>query len=505
MSDSSSRSSKSTESGGSSSSSNDEDEKSSSSNSSASSESESHSNDKKAAPKNEKVEVKAPVKSKDESSKSSSEKSKSESESESSSEKPAPKKTKEEPAKKQQPKKKQENESSDSESENTPPKKKSTEAPPKKKAEDKPTKDTKQKESKSKPKAKEDKTKKETKPKESKPEPPPPAAPQKDEPKTDRYGWQIEKKHISKKEKKRLEAESIKEREREGKWQMMISNWKVWMKKRPKKIHQRVKKGIPDAWRMMAWKYLLDPESIDNPEREPIQHYLDLGTPRCDNVIVVDIPRTMPTVTMFTKDDVRRSLGNVLRAYSNMDTELDYLQGMGFTAAFLLAYMDETSAFWCFKNLMNGPNHRLRDFYLNEFGGLRQLNIVWDAMLKDKFPKVHKNLIAKNIDHLIYTPSWYLTAFLNLGFSHVFKLRLFDRYICYGTRALVSLGLTIVEMNLDNLESGPMEVVIPILQNPVASKRMKNWRRVIDHWDKNFLREKQYKKYFKKTGVEYIP
>lgn len=330
-------------------------------------------------------------------------------------------------------------------------------------------------------------------------------------PKTDRFGWAIEDdEQVPTKRNKKLEKEeNQKEKERESKWIYMMKkeNWKKFFDKKGKYrkvLERRVKKGIPDCLRSRAWRLILDPHAVDNPNRPTIDSYYDKGVPQCDYVIRVDIPRTMPRVPMFTRKDVRISLYRVLRAYSNADPELGYYQGMAFSAALLMSYMDETNAFWSFVGLMKGKNHKLRDFYDNSFTKLKEVNKVWDYLLLKKFKDVHDNLKKNNIEHLLYTTSWFLCAFMNINFETALKLRIFDRFTLFGTRALISFGATIVDMNKVELAKGTFDVVIPILQNPHSTPAMKNWRQIIKVYDKNFLTQKEYKHYFKKAGVKYF-
>ena len=151
---------------------------------------------------------------------------------------------------------------------------------------------------------------------------------------------------------------------------------------------------------------------------------------------------------------------------------------------------------------MKGKEHKLREFYDNNFTRLKEINKVWDLLLVKKFKDVHDNLKRNNIEHLLYTTSWFLCAFMNINFDTNLRLRIFDRFTLFGTRALMSFGLTIVDMNRADLATGAFDVVIPILQNPHLSAPMKNWRDIIKVYDKDFISKKDFKKYFKKAGVK---
>lgn len=330
---------------------------------------------------------------------------------------------------------------------------------------------------------------------------------------TDRYGWAIEEnseppKHT--KSKKKLEKERNREQLREAKWLYMMKkeNWDLFYNpkgKHRKVLERRVMKGIPDGVRSVAWRLILDPESISNPSRPTVEYYHDIAIPQCDHVIRVDIPRTMPRVPIFARTDIRTSLYVILRAYSNLDRELDYFQGMGFIAAILVSYMDETSAFWSFEKIMRGPLHMLRNFFLREFKGLHDINLVWDQLLKNKFPTVYRNISSHNVQTMLYTPIWFLTCFMAVDFQPALKLRIFDRFALFGTRAIISFGATIIDLHKQELSIGQADKLIQILNHPQSNPKITDLDNVFKHYDKNFISKRDYDKYCKKAGFDPIP
>ena len=327
--------------------------------------------------------------------------------------------------------------------------------------------------------------------------------------KVDRYGFMVTGEiHISKHEKEIQKEESIKEAERELKWIAMTKSVKDWENFSPRIIHRRIKKGIPDCMRQRAWQLLLDPKGTDPKtlsKRKSIQHYVELGRKECCNTIEVDLLRTMPQMVFFTERRSIDSLRNLLHAYSNYDDELGYTQGMGFYAAMLLCYMEETQAFWCFANMMKGKDHLLRNFFLPEFPSLNKLTSIWDYYLKTKFPKISKRLEEIGVMPIMYVPSWFMCNFLNSSFPLVLRLRIFDCYLAFGTRSIFSFAITIVKMYKKELLTMPMENIVPLLQRPAEQKRMKDWRLVYQNWQENFLTKKQYRDLFTKTKIKFIP
>ena len=288
----------------------------------------------------------------------------------------------------------------------------------------------------------------------------------------------------------------------------MINDWRTFSTtKKISKLHERILKGIPDSIRPTAWRLIIDPDTqhINFEDRPSVESYVSLGRLKCCDIIEVDLDRTLPQVEMFANKSVKNSLRNILQGYSNADPELGYTQGMAFSAGMLLSYMDEYTAFWCFHKLMSSPRYGFREYFLQGFPKLISINKVWDVILKQKYLKIALHCQKEGIDYMVYTPSWFLTAFLNLSFPPVFKLMLFDRYITFGSRSLLSFGLVIISRHKDLLLKLPFEELLPILQKPNESERMFDWRYVIKKWDEHWISEKDYKNYFIKAGVNYFP
>lgn len=328
--------------------------------------------------------------------------------------------------------------------------------------------------------------------------------------KVDRYGW-IQTKEPSSKEKKLLEAELAKEEERTKKWKKMMSKkkWPYYQTRRGfRVVKERTIKGIPNDVRAKAWYLLLNGSDGNKNNRKTVQEYFDQGIPSVEHTIRVDIPRTMPNVPEFLKTETRQKLYRILRAYSNASGGGGYFQGMGFHAAVYLLYMkDEEKAFWCLYNLMMGDKHKVKDLFENEFSGLKVMNSVWEILLEKKFKHVYQKLKDLMVDPMIYTPSWFLCAFLDLDFPPVLRLRIIDRLIVFGSRQILSLALAVIDLNQETLSArnAQMDTVLPLLQNPTTAKTMKDWREIVKRWDKHYLSKKDYSALFKKAGLKEIP
>merc|ERR1712129_534548 len=70
-------------------------------------------------------------------------------------------------------------------------------------------------------------------------------------------------------------------------------------------------------------------------------------------LIKVDAPRTFPDTLAFD-EEYRDSMIQILCAYSNLNTEVGYCQGMNFVVGLLLlvSHRQEEETFWMFTCLM---------------------------------------------------------------------------------------------------------------------------------------------------------
>lgn len=326
--------------------------------------------------------------------------------------------------------------------------------------------------------------------------------------KVDRYGHIVKNTDIKKTEQelRREEADDIIERRRETKWVDMFQHWQSFSGAKRNKLRQRIKKGIPDAFRSKAWaKLILNNYDTKDYRPKNIDDFLEGGNQVGYITIEADLARTMPNYPMFNNDKVFNSLRRVLYAYSNRDPSLGYTQGMSAIAGLLLLYMDEATAYDCFEMIMLSPKYGWRHFYLPEFPRLRLLNSIWEEALAEKYPKIAENFKKVNLESLYYTPSWFLTLFLNQDFPPKIKFMIFDRFVEYGSRALISFGLVIVSRNKALLVDKPFESVISVMQKPTESRNMDDWRYVMKKYDDLWIPFNKYKKYFEKTGIEYFP
>jgi hypothetical protein len=118
---------------------------------------------------------------------------------------------------------------------------------------------------------------------------------------------------------------------------------------------------------------------------------------------------------------------------------------------------------------------------------------VWDVLLQQQFPDIGPKFLQLAVDHKEYFPHWLQTAFLDVPCPPAIRLRVFDRFIKFGTRALFSFGLVVVRTSIHFLEGCTRkEDVVTVLLNPAGDQRLSNWQSVIKMYDQLFLTQKKF-------------
>mmetsp|Transcript_135023 Transcript_135023/g.305662 ORF Transcript_135023/g.305662 Transcript_135023/m.305662 type:complete len:200 (+) Transcript_135023:71-670(+) len=123
-------------------------------------------------------------------------------------------------------------------------------------------------------------------------------------------------------------------------------------------FYRRVRKGIPAEFRWQVWKASLRYEDRYVPN---VYHELRGQYSRWTALINIDTPRTFPENEDFGPEK-QKALSSILNAYSKLNEDIGYCQGMNYVVGFLLLVADdEEEAFWVFVCLMEYNN--LKGFF----------------------------------------------------------------------------------------------------------------------------------------------
>jgi hypothetical protein len=303
----------------------------------------------------------------------------------------------------------------------------------------------------------------------------------------DTFKWDAEGKGI-------IGAVLRKDIERTKKWEVMFRNWKTFRKTKTKVVLDlRVKKGIPDAVRGPAWLYIINSESLEL-DRKRNQRVPDKRKRLYDHYLQKserEVPDPFRIPGLRQKENDPEALVKLLRAYLNADPQVSYSPLMGYVASIFLGYMPIHAAFISYFCLMTSKKHKAHNYFKDP--EVQEITRVWDILLKQQFPKIAPRFRQLSVDHTKYFPHWLQTAFLDVPCPPPIRLRVFDRFIRFGTRALFSFGLVVVRTSAQFLKRCTRkEDVVTMLSNPASDRRLSNWRSIINIYDQMFLTQKKF-------------
>ncbi|KAL1917710.1 uncharacterized protein VTP21DRAFT_3544 [Calcarisporiella thermophila] len=232
------------------------------------------------------------------------------------------------------------------------------------------------------------------------------------------------------------------------------------------KFISRVYKGIPDCWRADAWHFMLTNGVLSSRKKSaPVtpEYYLELLqlSSTHEHQIDLDIPRTMQDHMLFRTryGPGQRNLFNILRAFSNVDPEVGYCQGMSSVVSTLLLYFIEEDAFAMLVHLFRQFN--LRFLFLPGFPMLLESFYLLEQLLKVHASRVARRMQELTISSSSYATRWLITLFTANVVDHQTQMRVWDIFMLNGFDVLlfVSVGLLktleprLLQMDFDEVMS----------------------------------------------------
>ncbi|XP_071850227.1 uncharacterized protein [Apostichopus japonicus] len=236
-------------------------------------------------------------------------------------------------------------------------------------------------------------------------------------------------------------------RKREMKWLDMLDDWDKWMTKKPKKVRERCRKGIPSSLRARAWQRLCGGKKLMEKNKLTFQE-LDKqkGDPKWVEIIVKDLDRQFPFHEMFREKGGtgQQDLFRLLKAYSLYNPRDGYCQAMAPVAGVLLMHMTAEEAFWCFVQICD---RYLTGYYSPGLEAVQVDGEVLHALLKKVLPATYKHMRKHCIDPILYMTEWFMCIFSRtLPWSSV--LRVWDMFLFEGIKVLFRVSLVILTYTL---------------------------------------------------------
>uniref|UniRef100_A0A803Y3I8 TBC1 domain family member 4 n=1 Tax=Meleagris gallopavo TaxID=9103 RepID=A0A803Y3I8_MELGA len=232
-------------------------------------------------------------------------------------------------------------------------------------------------------------------------------------------------------------------------WDKKLLNCRAKIRCDMEDIHGILKEGVPKSRRGEIWQFLAVQHRVRHrlPDKQqpPDVSYKELlkQLTAQQHAILVDLGRTFPTHPYFSTQlgAGQLSLFNLLKAYSLLDKEVGYCQGISFVAGVLLLHMSEEQAFEMLKFLMYDLGFRKQ--YRPDMMSLQIQMYQLSRLLHDYHRDLYNHLEENEISPSLYAAPWFLTLFAS-QFPLGFVARVFDIIFLQGTEVIFKVALSLL-------------------------------------------------------------
>jgi hypothetical protein len=305
------------------------------------------------------------------------------------------------------------------------------------------------------------------------------------------------------------QMETKKEQQAIPKFQQMFKDWETLICKLPRKIENVVLQGVPNSLRQTFYEMLLDSKLLKelNTRASPGSF---VEQAQAEDIVKFNQIRGEMT-KIFTTDFVSshqvyfEKLCTILFAYSLCDIDLVFHPQMVPYAGFMLNFMDEKAAYWCFRNLMLSEKHVLRSLFVPQSNRVDLIMELWDIFFEKGYKKIYLYFQKINIKSNQYCQQWFMTAFQSYQFPAQVQALIFDRFVGFGTRALLSVGLSIVsKLKKFLLQESKAQTILQALIHPDKQGQITtDWRSMVKKINEKWIPEKDYANILKTTKKKF--
>ncbi|XP_062602104.1 TBC1 domain family member 4-like [Saccostrea cucullata] len=246
-----------------------------------------------------------------------------------------------------------------------------------------------------------------------------------------------------------------------------------------------VQQGVPKTHRGDIWWLLTEQHKLQFPEIEnqtPQKSYTELLKDLTEYMhnILIDLGRTFPGHPYFATQlgPGQLALYNLLKAYSLLDKEVGYCQGLSFIAGILLMHMEEEHAFETLRHMMFNLGLR-RQFQPNMMPLQVQLYQL-TRLIFDNYKDLHDHFEEHEIAPNLYAAPWFLTLFAS-QFPLGFVARVFDLLLVQGVEILLKVALVLLGNHKELiLQCDSFESIVEFIKTTLPEMGVIQMERVIN-------------------------
>lgn len=159
-----------------------------------------------------------------------------------------------------------------------------------------------------------------------------------------------------------------------------------------------------------------------------------------------DLRRSLPEHPAFQSDTGISALRRVLTAYAYRNPKIGYCQAMNILTSVLLLYAKEEEAFWL---LVAVCERMLPDYFNRRIIGALVDQAVFEELIRDHLPQLTEHMTDMAFFSSV-SLSWFLTLFISV-LPIESAVNVVDCFFYDGIKAILQLGLAILDYNLDKL------------------------------------------------------
>uniref|UniRef100_A0A8C2F205 TBC1 domain family member 8B n=1 Tax=Cyprinus carpio TaxID=7962 RepID=A0A8C2F205_CYPCA len=243
---------------------------------------------------------------------------------------------------------------------------------------------------------------------------------------------------------------SLKERMKEQSWQIHFAEYgRGTGMFCTKKTRDLIVRGVPETLRGELW--MLFSGAVHDMASHPgyygrlLEECMGSSSLACDE-IERDLHRSLPEHPAFQSDTGISALRRVLTAYAHRNPKIGYCQAMNILTSVLLLYAKEEEAFW----LLVAVCERMLPDYFNR----RIIGALVDQAVFEELIREHLTQLTEHMTDLSFfssvSLSWFLTLFISV-LPIESAVNVVDCFFYDGIKAILQLGLAVLDYNMDNL------------------------------------------------------
>ena len=216
-------------------------------------------------------------------------------------------------------------------------------------------------------------------------------------------------------------------------------------KKNKKEFLKMTKKNFPNCFRSLIWMILS--EKILFERKDDYYNYLKTQKINIslDGQIEKDIYRTFKEGK--TNNEINK-LNNILIAFTNLEKDIGYCQGMNFIAGFLLKICNynEKDTFYLFCFVLE----KISGYFMQNFPLFNYHLYVFNYYFKIFFPKLEKHFKELELPLELWIGKWIQTLFI-ISLPFEVTCRVWDYLFIYGFDFIIPISFGIIYYMQDNL------------------------------------------------------